>query len=209
MADEGLVSAIVKRLKNQPFLFVLGIAVLLIGLLTSGTDLGTPEFRLILAMIGGLAFLVVVGYYVQAVLNARRAGGTPLPTSPPVGASRGSDGARAGETSALRDVPSPTYNVSAQGAVIGAIGSHATVTMSAAPPPPAPRDEPPVARLEEIDRARRNLSRLESKRALYAAGTEPRELLDEIWREQRRLDELTALMGHDQRPQGRSDHTGG
>jgi hypothetical protein len=218
MADESLASAVVKRLRNQPFLFVLGIAALLVGLLTSGAGLGTPEFRLILALIGGLAFLVVIGYYVVAVLRVREAPAAGGRSSGPAG-SRADEVGRASDASSAQaraerasdpaprapdPAPAaPTYNVSAHGAVIGAIGSHATVTMGSTPPPvaappgapaPAAPPAPPASAtaVDDLDRARRNLGRLESKRALYAAGTEPRELLDEIAREQRRIAELTS-----------------
>ena len=194
MADESLATAVAKRLRNQPFLFVLGIAALLIGVLSSGAGFGTPELRIILAMIGGLAFLVVIGYYVLAVLRVRNAGPGPAVLS--ANAAPAPDPAPAPPGPARTPEPAPTYNVSAPSSVIGAIGSNATITMNNAPPPVAA--PPPAAAAQaspsadEIDRARRNLTRLESKRALYAAGTEPRELLDEIAREQRRLAELTA-----------------
>jgi hypothetical protein len=188
MADESLPSAIVKRLRNQPFLFVLGIAALLIALLTSGAGLGTPEFRLILAVIAGLALLVVVGYYLQRGRSARA-----HESAPAAARGHGSPRSSAGrEPAVVTDAPSPTYNVSAQGAVIGAIGPHATVTVGSAAPPPAPPVDASPAAAEELERARRALARLESKRALYAAGTEPRELLDEIARAQRRIGELGA-----------------
>ena len=107
MADESLATAVAKRLRNQPFLFVLGIAALLIGVLSSGAGFGTPELRIILAMIGGLAFFVVIGYYVLAVLRVRNAG--PSPRAPePVSAARAADLMSPTRAPSGRSSPSPT-----------------------------------------------------------------------------------------------------
>lgn len=60
---DGVVGQVVRKIKNEPFLFVIGIAALLVGLATLGTKLGSSDFRIIVVVIASLSFLVIVGYY--------------------------------------------------------------------------------------------------------------------------------------------------
>src|SRR5215471_3215475 len=60
---EGVVSQAVARIKGEPFLFVIAIVALLIGLTALATGLGSPDLRFIVVVIALLAFAAILGYY--------------------------------------------------------------------------------------------------------------------------------------------------
>jgi hypothetical protein len=66
---EGVVAQIVGRIRNEPLLFVIAIAALLLGLVTLGSGLGSQDLRLVAVLVGVLAFLGICGYYVSAAIR--------------------------------------------------------------------------------------------------------------------------------------------
>ena len=82
-----VLAQVVSKTKNEPFLLVIGVAALLVGLAISGSQIGSSDLRVIVIVIGLLAFVVIVGYYVQAALRLRptpQRTPKPEPTTPPV-----------------------------------------------------------------------------------------------------------------------------
>ena len=61
---ENIVSKVVEKIQNEPFLFVIAIVALLIGLFVSAVKLGSPDLRFIIIVIALLAFVVILGYYI-------------------------------------------------------------------------------------------------------------------------------------------------
>jgi len=66
---ESVVVQVVSKIKNEPFLFVIGVAALLVGLATFPTQLGSSDFRIIVIVIASLSFVVIVGYYLKGALS--------------------------------------------------------------------------------------------------------------------------------------------
>jgi hypothetical protein len=62
---EGLLSEIVARIRDQPFLFVIAIAALLVGAVVLGAKLGSSDLRFVITVIALLAVIVIAGYYVR------------------------------------------------------------------------------------------------------------------------------------------------
>lgn len=68
---ENVVTQVVQKIKSEPFLFVIAIVALLIGLVTLAAGLGSTDLRFTIAVIALLAFAVIAGYYVQSALQTR------------------------------------------------------------------------------------------------------------------------------------------
>lgn len=68
---EDIISQIVAKIRVQPFLFVIAIVALLIGLALLTTNLGSPDIRFIVGIIALLSSTVIFGYYTLAVLQLR------------------------------------------------------------------------------------------------------------------------------------------
>lgn len=69
---ENLLSQIVAKIKDEPLLFVIAIAALIIGVTVLGAGLGSSDIRFVVAVIALLAILVITGYYIregQKMLN--------------------------------------------------------------------------------------------------------------------------------------------
>jgi hypothetical protein len=66
---EGTLSEVVKKLQNEPFLFVIAITILLVGLAVLGSTLGTSELRFIVIIIALLALTVIVGYFIAKLIQ--------------------------------------------------------------------------------------------------------------------------------------------
>ena len=60
---EKTVGMVVKKISNEPFLFVIAITALLIGLVFVATKLGSLELRLVVAIVAVLAITAIIGYY--------------------------------------------------------------------------------------------------------------------------------------------------
>jgi hypothetical protein len=76
---EGAVTQVIAKIQGEPFLFVIAVAALLVGLAVLAAGLGSPTLRLTMTLIGVLAFVVIVGYYLlEGVRITRR---RPEPTA--------------------------------------------------------------------------------------------------------------------------------
>jgi len=62
---ESLLSEVVAKIKDQPFLFVIAIAALIIGAVVLGARLGSADLRFVITIIALLAIAVIAGYYVR------------------------------------------------------------------------------------------------------------------------------------------------
>jgi hypothetical protein len=72
---ENLLSQIVVKIKDEPLLFVIAIAALIIGVTILGAGLGSSEIRFVVTVIALLAILVITGYYFREghkMLNQQR-----------------------------------------------------------------------------------------------------------------------------------------
>jgi hypothetical protein len=71
---EGVLSSVVAKIRDQPFLFVIAIAALIIGAVVLGAKLGSSDLRFVIIVIAALAVIVIAGYYVRegAKMAARK-----------------------------------------------------------------------------------------------------------------------------------------
>jgi hypothetical protein len=60
---EIVLQTVVKRIKNEPFLFIIAIVALLIGLAIQATNLASPDLRFVFMVIAILTFIAILGYY--------------------------------------------------------------------------------------------------------------------------------------------------
>jgi hypothetical protein len=60
-----LLRQLIQKITDQPFLFVIAIALLLITFALQGAEVGGPEFRLVVLIIGLLAVFGMIGYYLM------------------------------------------------------------------------------------------------------------------------------------------------
>ncbi len=78
-------SQVVSKIRNEPLLFIVAVAALLIGLMVVGTRLGSSDLRFIVSVIAVLAAAGILGYYVVEVMRIRskpaRAGGPAEPAT--------------------------------------------------------------------------------------------------------------------------------
>jgi hypothetical protein len=65
----NIVGQVIAKIRNEPFLFVIAVVSLLIGLTTLSTKLGSPDLRFMIVVIALLAFAVILGYYILAGLQ--------------------------------------------------------------------------------------------------------------------------------------------
>ncbi len=66
---ESIVSQVVSKIRNEPLLFIVAVAALLIGLMVVGTRLGSSDLRFIVSVIAVLAAAGILGYYVLEVMR--------------------------------------------------------------------------------------------------------------------------------------------
>jgi len=71
MPYENVLVELAKRIRSEPFLFVIAVAAIFIGLAVAASGLGTSEFRLIVVIIAVLAGISIVGYYFLEVKKGR------------------------------------------------------------------------------------------------------------------------------------------
>jgi hypothetical protein len=62
---ESLLSAIVAKIRNEPFLFVIAIAALIISAVMLAARLSSADLRFVIVVIAALAIVVIAGYYVR------------------------------------------------------------------------------------------------------------------------------------------------
>jgi hypothetical protein len=191
---ENVVSQVVTKIKDEPFLFAIAVTALLIGLTVLATGTGSSNLRFMTIVIALLALVVILGYYILAVLKMRDSIGKHQKPSEVLTRREASPGitTRTGlEDEAEGSVPSSrasAINVQAPGANIGAIGNHAKVNQQINTTRNPLAGGPPTRDAEDrIAEHQRNLMRLEAKKAVYATGEEPLSLLNQIEREEREI----------------------
>lgn len=87
-AGDGLISQVVKKIRNEPFLFVIAVAALLIGLVVQGTGVASADLRFFITVIALLALVAIAGYYlVEGWKLYSETRGEPAAPSPPGGRS--------------------------------------------------------------------------------------------------------------------------
>jgi hypothetical protein len=201
---ESIVSQVVEKIKNEPFLFVIAIAALLIGFAVVASGLGSSDLRFIVIVIAALAFVVIIGYYVQAGMQMR----TPMQ---PAERAREEHSQTAGEGAVTPAeetqpaIPPGTSEtiVEAPNSIIGAIGPGGRVEQQINRPGSSRDgeagaaagltvDEQRTALEDELAQHQRNLARLRAKKAIYAAGEEPLSLLNQIEHEEREIERVQA-----------------
>jgi hypothetical protein len=65
----GIVTLVIERVRDEPFLFTIAIVALLIPLLVVAANLGSPDLRLVIGLVGVLAFISILARYVRDVLR--------------------------------------------------------------------------------------------------------------------------------------------
>jgi hypothetical protein len=202
---ERVLARVVTKIKNEPFLFVIAIAVLVIGLSVLAAGVGAPELRFTILVIAALAAIVIVGYYVLAVVQIQSKVRSAVP--PGKGRSRRPASGQA-KSERVTDVSTPAsapkYATNLHNAVGVAIGDHAMVdqhrdssdqlTPKAHDSGDRMGDENRTAMEQELAQHQRNLNRLKAKKAVYAAGEEPLSLLNQIDAEEREIQRLQAQL---------------
>ena len=68
-SSEGVARLAVRRIRHQPFLFVIGFVALLSGLIVSATGLESRDLRFVVMVVAILVFVAILGYYVLAALR--------------------------------------------------------------------------------------------------------------------------------------------
>ena len=213
---EHILSQVVTKIRDEPFLFVIAVAAFLIGLTMLATGLGSPDLRFIVIVIAFLAFVAIIGYYIQSGLKLRatmhreeqryqerfqRPGrGQELDAE-----KTGPSHARASEDD-QRPAGAPKFHIETPNAVGVVIGDDAKVEQHFESPgralasrSPTPdtltRDEQRDTLEQELVQHQRNLARLRAKRGVYAAGEEPLSIINQIEAEAREIEHIQAKLG--------------
>ncbi|HMG35437.1 MAG TPA: hypothetical protein VKM94_15980 [Blastocatellia bacterium] len=84
-----VVAQVVSKIKSEPFLFVIAVIALLVGLTIVPAQIGSSDLRVIVIVSASLAFMTIIGYYVRDALPPRPALHSSArqirkPTTPPV-----------------------------------------------------------------------------------------------------------------------------
>jgi hypothetical protein len=80
----ALLRQLIQKITDQPFLFVIAIALLLITFALQGAAVGGPEFRLVVSIIALLAVFGMMGYYLLQLQYAPPEQRSPDVTQPPL-----------------------------------------------------------------------------------------------------------------------------
>lgn len=127
MPFASLLSQIITKIKDQPFLFVIAIAVLLVSFAISASGMGSADLRFIVIVIAVLAFIAILGYYWLTSQQLRHETGQRAGRREDNTQARDGSGSKAGEP--IRDESSETdrptagkYQINAPNAIIASIG---------------------------------------------------------------------------------------
>lgn len=211
---ESIISQVVTKIKNEPFLFAIAVMALLIGL-TVAIRTGSSDLRFMTIVIAVLAGVVILGYYLLAVLQMRAKAQDPSGEFPQVGSPTTLSSDRTSGASGASEASAPApgkFQINASGANIGAVGDNAKVnqrlvnTLSASASGVSNEDaglssQQDLNVRDQLSQHRRNLSRLQSKKAVYAAGEESLSLLNQIEAEEqeiKRLELRVAKLGNNE-----------
>lgn len=187
---EGLVSQIIAKIKDEPFLFVIAIAVLLIGL----AGLALPDLRFFAWIIAALAVLVIVGYYVRAAVASRSGPPSSRAVSDQTPTERSMPSVSQGSTEPPAKSHSETYRIEARNSTVAAGAGASAVHTQYVSPGAAPSDaslpttERPVL-TRELARHEHERNRLQQK-LVHATGEERVRLEEAVAAEQRDIDHL-------------------
>jgi hypothetical protein len=80
-SDTYVVSQVVQKITDEPFLFIIAVIVLLVGFASVAANLGAADFRFVIVVIALLAFFSMVGYYLLK-LRAEVRGPRPINDRP-------------------------------------------------------------------------------------------------------------------------------
>jgi len=196
---ENIVSKVVEKIKNEPFLFVIAIVALLIGLFVSAAKLGSPDLRFIIVVIALLAFVVILGYYILMGLKEKWKHVERLQK---VKSSRTS--VTEGITDTIKPATRAKYDIKVDDSTI-AIGDEAKVEQHLeGVGPPSTHDTPSAEAFtsqkqhttleQQLSWHQRNLTRLRAKKSVYAAGKEPLSLINQIEAEEREIQRIQKEM---------------
>lgn len=153
--------------------------------------LGSPDLRFIVIVIALLAFVVILGHYLLAVLQIRRDE-----------EARGSDRSAEKATDTLTQAHGSEYNIHMTGPTTrAAIGDNARMEQHFGTPAQAVASGSPTtstvtpeeqrtALEQQLSQHQRNLARLHAQKSVYAAGEEPLSLLNKIEAEEREIQRI-------------------
>lgn len=195
----NIVSQAVEKIKNEPFLFVIAIVALLIGLFVSAVKLGSPDLRFITVVVSLLAFVVILGYYILMGLMEKWKHVERLQKVTP------SQFVTKETTDTKEPATRPKYGIKVKDSTV-AIGDKSKVEVKQyqkAVGPPSTHDTPSAedfrsqnqTTLElQLSRHQRNLTRLQAKKSVYAVGEEPLSLINQIEAEEREIQRIQKEM---------------
>lgn len=196
----NIASQAVEKIKNEPFLFVIAIVALLIGLFVSAVKLGSPDLRFIIIVIALLAFVVILGYYILMGMKEKMKHEERLQKGTPIQIVT----KETTDTKAITTGPKYISNVDGSTVVIGdeakveveqhleGVGRPLTPEIPSAE---AFMSQNQHSTLEQqLSRHQRNLTRLQAKKGVYAAGEEPLSLINQIEAEEREIQRIHKVM---------------
>jgi hypothetical protein len=177
---ENIVSQVVSKIKNEPFLFVIAIVALIIGLVVLAVKLGSLDTRFIIVIIALLVFVVILGHYIQTSLKEKWGHEERL-QKVELNKSRDTNETR----DELKSVANPKYTINVDHSTGVAAGDNAKLeqhfgsdSRSSIPITPTVEaftsQENTTALDQQLSRHQENLKRLQAKMNLYAKGSEER-----------------------------------
>ena len=197
---ENIVSKVVEKIKNEPFLFVIAIVALLIGLFVLGAKLGSPDLRFIIVVVALLAFVGILGYYILMGLKEkwRHVERLQKVTSSRTPVTEGTI-----DTIKPATITKYVTKVSdSEGIVIGdeakveqhleGVGRPLTPDTPSAEAFTSQKQHTTLK--QQLSQHQRNLTRLQAKKRVYAAGEEPLNLLNQIEAEEREIQRIQKEM---------------
>jgi len=182
----NIVSQAVKKITNEPFLFVIAIVALLIGLFVLGAKLGSPDLRFIIVVVALLAFVVILGYFIQMVLKERIhrdlvSEGTTTDTLKPATRAKYDIKVVGSEDIVIGDEPKVVQHLE----VVGPPSTHYTHSAEDF------RSQNQQTILEQqLSRHQYNLNRLQAEKRFYAASEEPLSLINQIEAEEHEVQRI-------------------
>lgn len=168
---ESALEKVVENIRNQLFLFVIAIAIVLVGLVVLAPHV---ELLVIGIVVGTIAILTLIA----VLLYATRGGGVEKPIAP------------VDPELEQRPTGPPKYATDARGASGLVIGDNAQVTQNIEPPSDSSEVLDPSHLEALLESHRRNLDRLQQKLSLYAPDAAPMELQQEVQREEEAIAQL-------------------
>jgi len=196
----SIVSQAVEKIQNEPFLFVIAIVALLIGLFVSAVKLGSPDLRFIIVVVALLAFVVILGYYILMGLKEKWKHVERLQEVTP------SQFITKETTDTIEPATRPKYDIKVKDSTV-TIGDKSKAEIKQyqeAVGPTSTHDTPSAEDFrsqnqqttleQQLSRHQYNLNRLQVKKSVYAAGEEPLSLINQIEAEEREIQRIQKEM---------------